>query len=288
MGVHAPRTARRRKLGSELKALREAAAVSVEQAAQRIHGDNSKISRLETGRQRITRLELDALLELYALRDEHLRSGLVALATEARKRGWWRQYSELLRSDFQEVLSLESDAATIQAFQPMLIPGLLQTPAYATAVLRELTPGFSEEELDSYLSIRMARQEIFTKPDPPHYLCVLTEGALRQEVGGAEAQAQQLCHLRKMSKPPQLTIQVLPYAQGVHVGMDGPFSIYSYPDPMDLDVVGVEYLDGKLYLEEERPVSRYRMAFDQLRSCALSSRQSLELISHIARDLESR
>jgi hypothetical protein len=115
----------------------------------------------------------------------------------------------------------------------------------------------------------------------------VTEGALRQEIGGRKVMAEQLWHLTKVSKPPRRTIQVLPYAQGAHLGLMGGFSIYSYPEPMDLDVVNVEYLDGALHLEEDAPVKRYRMAFDQIRSSALSTRQSMNLISDIARDLDS-
>lgn len=286
MGVLAQRTARRRKLGSELKALRVAAEVSPERAAQRIHGDNSKISRIEKGRQRVTRLELDALLELYRVGDAKLREGLVLLSAEARRRSWWRQYGDLLHPSFQEVLEMESDAARICAFQPLLIPGLLQTKEYATAVIREF-PDESGKDLDAYVALRMGRQRILER-QALQYVCVLTENTLRQEVGGPEVMAAQLRHLRAMSKPPDRTIQVIPYDRGAHIGLAGGFTLYAYPDPMDLDVVGIEYLDGGLYREEARPVARYRMAFDQLRSTALSSRQSMELISRIAGELDTR
>ncbi|WP_327392018.1 helix-turn-helix domain-containing protein [Streptomyces sp. NBC_01186] len=287
MGVLAQRTARRRKLGSELKSLREAADISVERAAQRIHGDNSKMSRLEKGRQRITRLELEALLELYGVEDTRLREGLTALSTEARRRSWWRQYGDILHPGFQEALSMESDAEQICTFEPQLISGLLQTKAYATAVISQISPWLDEDELASHVSVRLARQEIFEKERPPHYVCIMAEAALRQEVGGRKVMAEQLRHIHDMSKPPRRTIQVLPYSQGAHVGLMGAFIMYSYPDPMDLDVVNVEYLDGSLCLEEDAPVKRYRMAFDQLRSSALSTRQSMNLISDIARDLDS-
>ncbi|WP_405807307.1 helix-turn-helix domain-containing protein [Streptomyces sp. NBC_01187] len=278
---------RRRKLGSELKALREAAGIPVDRAAKRIHGDNTKMSRLETGRQRITRLELEALLELYGVKDARLREGLTALSIEAHKRSWWRQYGEMLDPSFQEALSMESDAEQICVFDPQLIPGLLQTRAYAATVISQLPPQLIDTEVESHVSVRLARQEILARERPPHYVCVVTESALRQEIGGRKVMAEQLWHLTKVSKPPRRTIQVLPYAQGVHLGLMGGFLIYSYPEPMDLDVVNVEYLDGAPYLEDDAPVKRYRMAFDQIRSSALSTRQSMNLISDIARDLDS-
>ncbi|MFI1962800.1 helix-turn-helix domain-containing protein [Streptomyces pathocidini] len=286
MGQPARRTARRRRLGAELKALREAAGVSVESAAQKIHGDNPKISRLENGRHRVSRLELDALLDLYGVEDQGLRDWLVALSAEGRKRSWWRSHGEVLPADFKELLTLESDAGRIAAFQPQIIPGLLQTKEYARAVIIGSSEPLTEAEVDFQVSFRVERQAVFERENPPQYLCILTEGVIRQQVGGAKVMAAQLRRLVELSQPPELTIQVVPYSQGAFTATGGAFVLYSYPDPLDLDVAQVEYLDGALYLEEEATVSKYRRALDGLRTAALSSRQSVELISSVARDFE--
>ncbi|MEU6613566.1 helix-turn-helix domain-containing protein [Streptomyces parvus] len=279
---------RRRRVGAELKRLREKAGVKMEEAAERIGGDKPKISRQENGRQGVSKLEIEALLALYGVSDERLRTALTTLAREGRRKGWWAQYSDILTAGFQERLSIESDAARILAFQPMLVPGLLQTVEYATEVIRSVNKTATEEEIDSYVEVRKSRQEIFARESPPQYLCLLDEAVLRREVRGPAVMAAQLDKILEMNNPPKLTIQVVPFAQGWHAGADGPFNVYSYPDPMDLDVVNLEYLDGALYLEEDESVERYQLAFDELRAAALTSRQSMELISAVKREFVNR
>lgn len=288
MPSHPRPTVRRRRLGAELKRLREKAGVKMEEAAERIGGDKPKISRQENGRQGVSKLEIEALLALYGVSDERLRTALTTLAREGRRKGWWAQYSDILTAGFQERLSIESDAARILAFQPMLVPGLLQTVEYATEVIRSVNKTATEEEIDSYVEVRKSRQEIFARESPPQYLCLLDEAVLRRQVGGPAVMAAQLDKILEMNNPPKLTIQVVPFAQGWHAGADGPFNVYSYPDPMDLDVVNLEYLDGALYLEEDESVERYQLAFDELRAAALTSRQSMELISAVKREFVNR
>ncbi|MFJ5867487.1 helix-turn-helix domain-containing protein [Streptomyces parvus] len=288
MPSHPRPTVRRRRLGAELKRLREKAGVRMEEAAERIGGDKPKISRQENGRQGVSKLEIEALLVLYGVSDDRLRTALTTLAREGRRKGWWAQYSDILTAGFQERLSIESDAARILAFQPMLVPGLLQTVEYATEVIRSVNKTATEEEIDSYVEVRKSRQEIFARESPPQYLCLLDEAVLRREVGGPAVMAAQLDKILEMNNPPKLTIQVVPFAQGWHAGADGPFNVYSYPDPMDLDVVNLEYLDGALYLEEDESVERYQLAFDELRAAALTSRQSMELISAVKREFVNR
>ncbi|MFE7136260.1 helix-turn-helix domain-containing protein [Streptomyces sp. NPDC057644] len=288
MPSHPRPTVRRRRLGAELKRLREKAGVRMEEAAERIGGDKPKISRQENGRQGVSKLEIEALLALYGVSDERLRTALTTLAREGRRKGWWAQYSDILPAGFQERLSIESDAARILTFQPMLVPGLLQTVEYATEVIRSVDKDVTEEERDSYIEVRKTRQEIFTRDNPPQYVCLLDEAVLRREVGGPAVMAAQLDKILEMNNPPKLTIQVVPFSQGWHAGADGAFNIYSYPDPMDLDVVNLDYLDGALYLEEDQPVGRYQLAFDELRATALASRQSMELISAVKREFMNR
>ncbi|WP_411117613.1 helix-turn-helix domain-containing protein [Streptomyces sp. 058-1L] len=288
MPSHPRPTVRRRRLGAELKRLREKAGVRMEDAAERIGGDKPKISRQENGRQGVSKLEIEALLALYGVSDERLRTALITLAREGRRKGWWAQYSDILSSNFQERLSIESDAARILTFQPMLVPGLLQTVEYATETIRSFNKTATEEQLDSYIEVRRSRQEIFARENPPQYVCLLDEAVLRREVGGPAVMAAQLGRILEVNNPPKLTIQVVPFSQGWHAGADGAFNIYSYPDPMDLDVVNLEYLDGALYLEEDEPVERYQLAFDELRATALASRQSMELISTVKREFVNR
>ncbi|MFD5987489.1 helix-turn-helix domain-containing protein [Streptomyces cyaneofuscatus] len=288
MPSHPRPTVRRRRLGAELKRLREKAGVRMEDAAERIGGDKPKISRQENGRQGVSKLEIEALLALYGVADERLRTALITLAREGRRKGWWAQYGDILTVGFQEWLSIESDAARILAFQPMLVPGLLQTVEYATEVIRCAEKDATQENRDSYIEVRKVRQEIFARDNPPQYVCLLDEAVLRREVGGPAVMAAQLARILEVNNPPKLTIQVVPFGQGWHAGVHGPFNIYNYPDPMDLDVVNLDYLDGALYLEEDDSVKRYQLAFDELRATALTTRQSMELVSSVQREFAMR
>ncbi|MGW5066456.1 helix-turn-helix domain-containing protein [Streptomyces cyaneofuscatus] len=288
MPSHPRPTVRRRRLGAELKRLREKAGVRMEDAAERIGGDKPKISRQENGRQGVSKLEIEALLALYGVSDDRLRTALTTLAREGRRKGWWAQYGDILTAGFQEWLSIESDAARILAFQPMLVPGLLQTVEYAMEVIRCAEKDATQAKRDSYLEVRKVRQEIFARDNPPQYVCLLDEAVLRREVGGPAVMAAQLAQILKVNNPPKLTIQVVPFGQGWHAGLHGPFNIYNYPDPMDLDVVNLDYLDGALYLEEDDSVKRYQLAFDELRGTALNTPQSIELVSSVQREFAKR
>ncbi|WP_058044306.1 helix-turn-helix domain-containing protein [Streptomyces roseifaciens] len=283
---HPRRTARRRKLGAELRSLREAAGVSPEAAAKAIHGDKTKISRQETGQHRVTRLELEVLFTLYGVDDEKRREWLVALASEGNKRTWWRRHSGMLTDGFKEALDLESEAARISAFQSQVVPGLLQTQTYAAALISGASTSLTEQQLDFFVDFRMSRQSIFLRGNPPQYTAIMAEGVLHQQFGGPGVLAEQLRHLVDLSQSPDITIQVIPFTQTSFTDSGGSFALYSYPDPLDLDVVQVEHLDGALCLEDDETVAKYRRVLDKLRSSALPPGRSIELIASIARGLE--
>ncbi|MET8830985.1 helix-turn-helix transcriptional regulator [Streptomyces sp. NPDC004610] len=288
MAAHPRPTVRRRKLGSELRRLREAAKVGMDDAGAAIDGDKTKISRIENGRQGIRPLEIKELCKLYSVADERVVTALLTLARESRKKSWWQQYSDVLSPDFQQRLALETDAVRIYAFHTMVIPGLLQTREYAEAVIRGSGRHTPDLEIETSVNFRMERQAIFDRPEAPQYVCVLDEAVLHREVGSPRVMSQQLRHLVDAAGRPGVGVQIVPYSQGPYAGFEGPFTIYSYPDPMELDVVGLEYLEGALYLEEGSPVEAYRRSFDHIRAAALSSRQSMELISRIARDHDAK
>lgn len=282
---HPEPTVRKKRLGSALRRLREEAGVSQQLAGEQVDGDKSKMSRIESGRQGVRPIELKALLDLYGV-DDDLRTALLTLQRQGRQQGWWHKHSETLTPELKERLSLESDAARIHAFQCAAVPGLLQTDAYAEAMIRgAIIERTTEEEVRADVELRLERQSIFDE-DAPTYLCILTEAVLHQVVGGPEVMAEQLRALAESAVRPGTTVQVIPFAQGAFPAMDHPYTIYSYPDPMQLDIVGIENLDGALYLEEPGSVELYRSAFDHARAAALSSRESVALISRLARDLE--
>ncbi|MEU0213625.1 helix-turn-helix transcriptional regulator [Streptomyces sp. NPDC006265] len=286
MGQPARRTARRRRLGTALREAREKAGVSPEQAAKAIHGDRPKISRIETGRHRVSRLELETLMDLYKITDPKVRSWLVALSAEGQRRSWWRTHGDRLEQDFKELLSLEEDAERIVALQPQVLPGLVQTKEYAASVISSNDPTLDHEQVDFYANIRIRRQEVFERDTFLDYLCIVTEGVLRQRVGGAGVMRGQLRHLLEIGTKPNVEIRVIPFSEQGYTGTSsGAFTLYSYPNELDLDVVQVEYLDGTLYLEEEKTIRRYRDSLDLLRSSMLSTSKSNDLISEIRREL---
>ncbi len=288
MSAHPNPTVRRRRLGAELRRLRDEAKVTMDGAAERIDADRTKMSRVENGRQAIRPVEVEALLKLYGVTDENLIAGLCTLAREGRKKNWWHQYSGILAESFTQRLAIESDTTLIRKYCHALVPGLLQTEEYAEALIRARENGATEEEVAAFVKLRMERQAFLRRetPQPPQLVCLLDEAVLRRVIGGPEVMTAQLRALIKVNNPPDLSIQVVPFDQGWHFGLDGSFEIYSYPNPMDFDVVALDYLDGTIYLEEDGPVKRYDRSFEQLRAAALSSRQSMDVISRTVRDLE--
>ncbi|MET9416301.1 helix-turn-helix transcriptional regulator [Streptomyces klenkii] len=286
VGQQAQRTARRRKLGAALRDARVAAGVTVVQAAKAIDGDNSKVSRIETGCQRITRLGLNALMDLYGVKEQKTRDWLTALASEERKRNWWTQYHEMLPGGFKETLLLENDAAKIETYQAEVVPGLLQTPDYARTVMVGDPDPPTDEQLDFYVKFRMRRQHLFERENPPQYVCILPEGVLHQHMGSTAIMAAQLRRLLAASRSPHITIHIIPFTRNPYACTGGSFSLYSYPGPMDLEVVHVPQLDGELYLEDDDQVARYRKVFRNIQTSALSAQHSIELITSIANDFE--
>jgi len=277
-------TVRRRRLGIELRQLREAAHLTLEQAAGRLEFSTAKLSRIENAQVSATALDVRGMLEIYGA-DAKLRDALIQMAREARQRGWWQtDYGDL---PIATRVGLEIAAASIRQYAGLLVPGLLQVPDYALAVLRairlDLKP--QPEEIERRVELRMARQSILTQDDPPAVWMVLDEATLRRPVGGPKVMHQQLQHLAEMGSVRNVTLQVLPYAAGEHPGLDGGFSIIGFPERADPDVVYIETTTSDLYLEEADAIDRYTLLFDHIRAVALSPAESTEFIASVAREL---
>lgn len=278
-------TVRRRMLGAELHRLREAAELTREDAGARLECHGSKISRIENGRSGLRPRDLRDLLDLYGVVEVRERDALLALARDSGKKGWWATYGDIISDRYADFIGLEHDAASIGGFEPQLIHGLLQTEEYARAVT-SIAPGRdSLEEVETYVAVRMGRQKRLSDERPLHLWVVLAEGALRQQVDSPEIMRKQLHHLMDTASLPNVDLQVLPYAAGEHAGMDGAFSIMRLPEPAALDVVYLENLTGWLYIEEDQHRARYERAFDELRATAMSRKDSVALISDIAKEM---
>lgn len=283
-------TVRQRRLGTELRRLRESRGLSLEDVAQRLECSDSKVSRIELGRSGVRPVDLRILLDLYGVVDEAEREALLTLAREAKKRGWWRSYSSVLPPSYTELLSLEADASGMRGFELSLVPGLLQTPDYARAVISSVRDDLSADDVDTLVRVRCARQAILgrTGPDgePAFQLTlVLAEAVLRQVVGGRETMRAQLAYLAEASQRPNIRIQVLPFSCGAHAAIEGAFAIIEFPALSDMDVVVVDTRTSSLYFEDTQQVRVYQRMFDDIRASALSYGDSSSMIEHAAKEL---
>ncbi|MGH3494607.1 MAG: helix-turn-helix domain-containing protein [Sciscionella sp.] len=276
-------TVRRRRLSAELRRLRELAGLTIEEVGERLECSASKISRIETGQVGVNPRDARDMLELYGLDDDE-RMALVALAREARHKGWWHAYSEVFTGTF---VGLESEAASLHTFQALLVPGLLQTEAYTRAVIRAIRPDGDEAELERRIAGRIQRQKLLQDPEPPQYWAVIDEAVLWRTVGGRAVMRDQLWHLVAVAKLPWVTLQVMPFEAGEHAGMEGAFLILGFPETADEDVVYVEYTTSGVYLERESDVVRYTVMFDHLRAAALSPEETIGRLGQMAERLSS-
>ncbi|GHF05275.1 transcriptional regulator [Amycolatopsis deserti] len=271
-------TIRRRRLASELRRLREAADLTIDEVAEKLECSASKISRIETGHVGVTPRDARDMLELYGMTGDE-REALVQLAREARKPGWWQAYKEVFTGTF---VGLEADASSLRAFQALLVPGLLQTEPYARAVIRAMRPDAEESDIQRRVAARTARQQLLTDPNPPEYWAVIDEAVLHRVVGGPEVMAHQAERLLAVAQLPHVTIQVVPFGAGAHPGMEGPFLILGFPEQADPDVVYVDSTSGGFFLELPPDVRRYILMFDHLRATALKPDDSVEVIAAAA------
>jgi hypothetical protein len=240
---------------------------------------------VETGKVVPRTYDVRALLDLYEVSDDK-REELLALSREFHQdKGWWRPYLDVMPEGFDMFVALETDASSIHSFEPHLIPGLLQSEAYARAVL-EAGEFDSAAEVDRRVAVRMERQELLTRSAPPEYWAILSETALRRRVGGDQVMRDQLLHLTEPSREPHINVQVIPFSVGPHPAMQGPFVIFGFP--ADPDIVQLETLTGAAYIEGETDVQRYRLAFDHLRAAALPPRASRALIRAVANEYDNK
>ncbi|WP_225634995.1 helix-turn-helix domain-containing protein [Streptomyces solaniscabiei] len=281
---HGP-VVRRRKLGAELRALRTSAGITSGEAARLVGWHQSKVSRIETGTSGAKPADVRLLLDAYGVDDRELRELLVVLAGSEDAGGrhhWWHAYRGVLPPTYRDFISLESQASAMRTLETTVVPGLLQTPEYARAVTRAAVDGLSEERLDTLVEVRLARQDVL-RADPPLELnAVLDEAVLRREVGGPGVMARQLTRLVEAARLPHVRIQVLPFSAGAHIGVTGPFVIFSFPSTSDLDVVVLDHLTSSLHLERKEDLEAYTEAFNALLLHALSPEDSLDYIAATA------
>jgi transcriptional regulator with XRE-family HTH domain len=278
-------TVRKRRLAAELRRLRKESGLTREQVAQRIGCAPVTITRIETGQSGARVGEVSLMLEVYGIVGEQ-REALLQVARDARKRGWWHPFSSTIPEWFQVYVGIEEEAASIRTYQSEVIPGLLQTSAYARATYLAEPTELSEEVIDRQVAVRIGRQKhLLEADDAPNMWIVLSEAALRRHVGGRATMREQLEHLVEVSRLPTVTLQVLAFESGAHPAMQGGFMILGFPEPADPDVVYVEYRTGSLYLEKPNEVDSYTLMFDHLRAQALGRDESRALLVQVAKEM---
>lgn len=267
-------TARRRELGFMLRSLREATGLTTEQAAGRLGFSRSKVSRLENGRRGASQEDIVRLCELYQVADEQ-RARLGDLATEGKQRVWWQS----LNLPYADYIGLEAEAESIKDYGLALVPGLLQTPDYARALVRAGAPTLAPQIVEERVQARMARQRLLSSNEGPKFVAVLDESVLHRVVGNPMIMLGQLKRLTEMAEWPNVTIRIVPYDAGIVPAGVGKFVILRLPLPDIADVVLIEELTGQHHhIEDPRDVETYGNTFRTLLNLSADPAVSMAMI----------
>jgi len=270
-------------LGTQLRRLREARGITAQQAARAIRASESKISRIELGRNAFREVDIADLLTLYGVKDVAEREQMLALASQANQPGWWHSYQDVLPTWFQAYIGLEESAESIRSYDSQFVPGLLQTEGYASAVI-ELGE-FSLEETERLVVLRKERQKRFTSGGLRLW-ALIDEMALRRPVGGPDLIRGQLEYLLEVSDRPGLTLQYTPYPAGGSYLVPGSFSIMRFATTDLPDVVYVEQLTSAMYLDKPADVDRYTAAMDKVSATSATPERTRQFIRELLEDME--
>ncbi|MDL4770728.1 helix-turn-helix domain-containing protein [Actinomadura xylanilytica] len=266
-----------------LARLRADSGLTREQVADYVGIGAVTITRIESCKTPAKPADVAMMGKLYELGEEETEA-LVALARQARKRGWWQQYGDAFPAWFEVYVGLEEEASKIRSWQPELVPGLLQSPGYARALILAEPEVPVEEEIERRLAVRAKRQDLLSAVDAPQMHVVVSEGALRQKIGGPEVMREQLRRLGAACDQDSMAIQVLPFDAGAHPAMQSGFHLLSFVEP-DPTVAHIAYRTGGLYLEQPSEVDVYEDLFDRLCAKALDAEASRTLIERIAAEM---
>jgi transcriptional regulator with XRE-family HTH domain len=269
-------------LGAQLRRLREARGISAHAAAQAIRGSESKISRIELGRNAVREIDIADLLTLYGITGKAEREQLLSLASRANQPGWWHRYHDVLPPWFQAYIGLEESADSIRSYDVQFVPGLLQTEEYAAAVLA--LGDFSLDEVGRLVVLRKERQRRFAAGGIQLW-AIVDEVALRRPVGGPDVLRGQLEHLLAACRQPWLTLQVTPFP-AVSYAAPSSFSILRFADPDMPDMVYVEQLTSATYIDKRPDVERYLLSMERMSIVSAPPANSVDIIRDILVDLE--
>jgi transcriptional regulator with XRE-family HTH domain len=275
-----------RRLRATLKQARRDAGLTQDQAAGKLEWSLSKIVRVESGAVRVSTTDLKALLAQYKVTDPGRVEELVQMGREARQRPWWSAYREFASQRYLEFVEFEQAAESTLHFQPLFVPGTLQTRDYATAIIWRLVRDVTEERANGLLSFRMRRQKLLDSAEPPTLSFVLDESVLYRQVGSTEVMQGQIDRLIDLAARPTITIQIYPFSAGPSYGTQTPFVIHQFADPDDLDVL---YLEGPrgdtIVADDADEITRYQRAFAELQQMSMSRPESLTFLRKLRKEL---
>jgi hypothetical protein len=275
-GAYGGPTALRIMLGVHLRRLREEAGITRTDAGWAIRGSESKISRLELGRVGFKVRDVDDLLTLYKLDDPEERERLLSLAREANNPGWWQRYDDLTPNWFHSYLGLEMAADLIRTFELQFVPGLLQTPEYARAVVQlgQQDKPLVRSEQERLVSLRMTRQQALTRQRPARLWAVVDEGVLHRPIGSKTILKAQLEYLIEASRRHNVTLQVIPFEKGGYTATGGAFTLLRFNDSDLPDIVYIEHLTSAVYLDKREELDAYVVTMDAVSISAAQPRQT--------------
>jgi DNA-binding XRE family transcriptional regulator len=271
-------------LGRQLQALREKAGLTYQQAGDAIYASEWTIRRMEAGKGSLKPLNIKSLLVAYSVTDVREIDAFLALARDASRPGWWHSYSDVLPEWFKVAVGLEESASLIRGYQPQVVPGLLQTAAYARAITAASFPHETVEDQERRVALRLGRQDLLRRPAPPEYWIVLEETVLRRPIGGPEVMRGQVEYLIEAAARPNVTVQVLPFSVGWHPALYGMFNIFRFPDEEMDDVVYSEELTGAFYLNKPDETGKYTEALDRMAAQAATPDQTITILRKILKE----
>jgi transcriptional regulator with XRE-family HTH domain len=279
-------TVQRRRLRVELRRARDAAGLRQSDVAQAMEWSPSKLIRIERGDVGVSANDLRALLSHYGVEDENAVNELLELARSARGGSFYDQYADLLKPGFKEYLAYEASASVIRQYDPVLVPGPLQTEEYARGLFAG-EGGFDPERADRAWAVRQHRQEVLDRENPPEMLYVLDEAALRRHVGGVQVMRHQLERIQDFAAESHVNIQILPFERGAHPGLRGNFILLEFADPNLDDLVHLEHVNQITVRDDTNLIAQYSDRFGQLQRLSLSTDESLEFLDALISEMAS-
>jgi transcriptional regulator with XRE-family HTH domain len=274
-------------LGRQLQALREKAGMSYDQAAGAIVSSPYTVRRVERAEGGLKPLTVKSLLMAYGITDVREIDAFLALARDASRPGWWHSYDDVLPPWFRTFVGLEEAATLIRGYDPHWIPGLLQTPDYARASVRTGFPDATEEEVQRRVDLRLARQDVLARPDPPRLWLIIDENTLRRPAASTSPEIirAQFDKLANAADRPNITLQVLPFTAGLHPAMYGPFRIFRFDAHDQPDIVYGETMTSSYYIDKPEETAVYTQGLDRISAQAAPGEDTVKVLHDIRKEI---